>query len=206
MNKFEFLTLLRERLSGLPCEDIEKTLDYYSEMIDDRVEEGLTEDEAVAALGNLDTIVTQAFADSAAFNANARKEESAKEPPKRRELKPWMVVLIVLGAPVWVSLLVGAVSIAAGVVIAVGSAFISLYATAIAFIGASVGCIAGAFLFETGAEVMLAIGVAMMLVGGGVLLLFATNWLLKCIIKPVKLICLKIKAFAAKRRAKREAL
>ena len=29
MNKFEFLTLLRERLSSLPCEDIEKTVKMH---------------------------------------------------------------------------------------------------------------------------------------------------------------------------------
>lgn len=47
MNKQEFLVKLRKGLSGLPKEDIEERLTFYSEMIDDRMEEGLSEEEAV---------------------------------------------------------------------------------------------------------------------------------------------------------------
>ena len=43
MTKQEFLRELWNRLTELPQEDVEKSLDYYSEMIDDRVEDGLTE-------------------------------------------------------------------------------------------------------------------------------------------------------------------
>ena len=57
MKKAEFLALLRERLADFSNEDAEKSAAFYSEMIDDRMEEGMTEEEAVAALGNLDDIV-----------------------------------------------------------------------------------------------------------------------------------------------------
>jgi uncharacterized membrane protein len=49
MGKQEFLTRLGKALSGLPREDIEERLNFYSEMIEDRMEEGLSEEEAVAA-------------------------------------------------------------------------------------------------------------------------------------------------------------
>ena len=52
LNKAQFLTALRARLIGLPREDLERTLQYYSEMIDDRVEEGMTEFEATADVGD----------------------------------------------------------------------------------------------------------------------------------------------------------
>ena len=48
MNKQEFLDELRKGLCGLPSEDIEERINFYSEMIDDRMEEGLTEEESVA--------------------------------------------------------------------------------------------------------------------------------------------------------------
>ena len=47
MRKQEFLTELRKGLSGLPQDDIEERLSFYSEMIDDQIEEGLAEEEAV---------------------------------------------------------------------------------------------------------------------------------------------------------------
>ena len=42
MTKNEFLEQLRRGLSGLPMEDIDERLNFYSEMIDDRIEEGLS--------------------------------------------------------------------------------------------------------------------------------------------------------------------
>ena len=51
MNKSEFLGALRKGLHGLPQDDIEERLAFYGEMIDDRTEEGLSEEEAVSAVG-----------------------------------------------------------------------------------------------------------------------------------------------------------
>lgn len=63
MSKQEFLEPLRRGLSGLPREDIEERLKFYSEMLEDRMEEGLSEEEAVSAAGSVDEIVAQAVAD-----------------------------------------------------------------------------------------------------------------------------------------------
>ena len=51
MNKTEFVLELAQRLSHLPWSEIEERVNYYGEMIDDRMEEGLSEKEAVAAMG-----------------------------------------------------------------------------------------------------------------------------------------------------------
>ena len=48
MNRKEFLNEVERRLHGLPAEDISKALDYFGEMIDDRTEDGMSEEEAVA--------------------------------------------------------------------------------------------------------------------------------------------------------------
>ena len=53
MTKQEFLRALWNKLSALPSEDVGRALDYFSEMIDDRMENGLTEEEAVAAVSLL---------------------------------------------------------------------------------------------------------------------------------------------------------
>ncbi len=59
MNRQEFLVQLRKGLSGLSQDDIEECLTFYSEAIDDRMEEGLSEEEAISAVGFVDEIVTQ---------------------------------------------------------------------------------------------------------------------------------------------------
>ena len=57
MTKIEFLLALSERLSGLPKEEKLERLNFYSEMIEDRIEEGLSEEEAVAAVGTIDELI-----------------------------------------------------------------------------------------------------------------------------------------------------
>ena len=63
MNKQEFLAELQKGLSGLPQEDRDERLTFYGEMLDDRMEEGLSEEEAVAAVGSVEEIVRQTAAD-----------------------------------------------------------------------------------------------------------------------------------------------
>lgn len=63
MRKEEFLTALRAGLTGLLPEGVEKLVEFCSEMIDDRMEDGLTEEEAVAAAGSLDELIQQAKAE-----------------------------------------------------------------------------------------------------------------------------------------------
>ena len=60
MDKKQFLEELRQRLSGLPQNDIEERLAFYAEMIDDRAEEGMSEEEAVAEIGSAEAIAREA--------------------------------------------------------------------------------------------------------------------------------------------------
>ena len=54
MTKLEFLNELRNRLSGLSEEDIERSLSFYSEAIEDRIEDGMSEEDAVYEMGPID--------------------------------------------------------------------------------------------------------------------------------------------------------
>ena len=59
MTREQFVKKLKGELSSLPSEELEGRLAFYSEMIDDRIEEGLSEEEAVAAIGDVDEIIAQ---------------------------------------------------------------------------------------------------------------------------------------------------
>ncbi|MBR3298642.1 MAG: DUF4097 family beta strand repeat protein [Clostridia bacterium] len=56
MTKIEFLERLEAKLRGINVVDRVRSLDYFSEMIDDCIENGMSEDEAVASLGGVDEI------------------------------------------------------------------------------------------------------------------------------------------------------
>ena len=102
MNKQEFLTRLREGLSGLPRDEITERLSFYSEMIDDRVEDGLSEEAAVAGIGPVDNIVTQIVAE---IPLPKLVRERIKP---TRKIQPWEILLLILGFPVWFPLLIAA--------------------------------------------------------------------------------------------------
>ncbi len=117
MNKQEFLCELKARLSGLPRDDIDERLSFYTEMIDDRMEEGLSEEAAVSGIGSVDEIASQIAAELPL----AKIIKNSAKP--RRALKPWETVLLVLGSPLWVTLL-----------LAVLAVILAAYAVAWAFI------------------------------------------------------------------------
>lgn len=105
MKRLEFLLQLRERLSCLPQDDMEERLTFYNEMIDDLLEEGLSEQEAVAQIGNVDEIASQILQDTP---LSTLVKERIK--PKQR-MKPWQIVLLAVGSPLWFSLLMAALAV-----------------------------------------------------------------------------------------------
>ena len=48
MNKQQFTDRLKRKLSDLPASEINDRVAFYSEMIDDKIEEGFSEEDAVA--------------------------------------------------------------------------------------------------------------------------------------------------------------
>ena len=63
MSKTEFIEQLRAALNGLSEEDLKKSVDYYEEMIDDRIEDGISEEEAISGLGSIDEIKSRILED-----------------------------------------------------------------------------------------------------------------------------------------------
>lgn len=60
MDKTQFCALLGNKLKPyLSPKEIYKTLNFFEEMIDDRIDEGLSEEEAVSQLGDINIIVDQ---------------------------------------------------------------------------------------------------------------------------------------------------
>ncbi|WP_313894132.1 HAAS signaling domain-containing protein [Psychrobacillus sp.] len=59
MNKSEFLAELATKLNALPQSEMNKSLAYYSEIIDDRMEDGMSEVDAVCGLGNVEEIAQE---------------------------------------------------------------------------------------------------------------------------------------------------
>lgn len=157
MNKQEFLARLRKGLSGLPQDDIGERVSFYGEMIDDRMEEGFSEEEAVSGIGSADAIISQIVAD-----IPLTKLVKEKVRPKRR-LKAWEVVLLVLGSPIWLSLLIAGFAVILSLYVVLWSVLISLWAVFVSFAGCALGCTAGGIVLACSGRVPM--GIAMISAG-----------------------------------------
>ena len=136
MNKQEFITSLREKLSGLPQREVEERLAFYREMIDDRIEEGVCEEEAVRDIGSVDEIVSHIVSEIPLSSIVKNKMK-----PERR-LRAREIVLLAVGSPVWLSLLVAALAVIAGLYVSVWSIIISLWAVFVSLVACSLGGVA----------------------------------------------------------------
>ena len=139
MNKGRFIRALSRRLRALPREERQTSLAYYTEMIQDHMEEGMSEEQAVAMLGSVDEIAAQIL-------------QSAPDVPKAgKGRRTWMIVLLVLGSPVWLSLLIAALAVAVSVFVVLWSLTASMYAVELSLavcgpaglVGLVVGCLKG---------------------------------------------------------------
>lgn len=153
MNKYNFLLSLKNRLSGLPQDDVEERLNFYNEMIEDRMEEGLSEEEAVAAIGSVDEIAAQIAADIPFAKIAKEKIKS------QRRLNTWEIVLLVLGSPVWMSLLLGAFVVIFSLYISLWSVIVSLWAVFGSLVVCAFGGITAGVGFALGGNALTGIAV-----------------------------------------------
>ena len=198
MNKQDFLLRLRADISGLPQEDIEERAAFYNEMIDDRMEEGLSEEEAVAEIGSVDEIVQQIIADTPLTKI---VKENVK--PKRK-LKTWEIVLLAVGSPIWVSLLIAAAAVVFSLYITLWALVISLWAVELTFAVCALGCIALSVVLTVNGNAMAGIaslGAGFVLAGLAIFLFFGCVAASKGAVLLAKKIVLWIKSIFMKKEA-----
>lgn len=160
MTKQEYLQQLSKRL---PPEEREERLAFYSEMIDDRMEEGMSEAEAVASMDPVeDTLVEKA-------------------PPKRR-LSAGEITLLCLGSPLWVPLLIAAVSVVLSLYVSLWAVIVSLWAVFGSLVACAAAGVIGGIGFAIAGHVLS--GLALLgagLVSGGlsIVLFYGCHWATK---------------------------
>ena len=160
MTKADFLQLLERALSQLSDEERRANLEYYSELLDDMMEEGMSETEATAKLGSPNQIARHILQEMP-----LSKLVSTRMKPKSG-WTPLAIVLAVVGSPVWVPLLL---MCAAGVF----ALFVSIWALGAAAIavvaGLAVAVVAAPVIAIRAAAVTLPLG--LLLLGCGLVLL-----------------------------------
>jgi len=199
MNKHEFLDKLEKGLAGLPEADIAERVAFYEEMIDDRMEEQFTEEEAVSGIGTVDEVVAQILED-----VPLTKLVKEKMRPKRA-LKVWEIVGLILGAPVWLPLFVAAIAVVLVVYASAWVVIISLWAVAVATGACVLGGFLSAALFYTQGNPLAGtamIGAGLFCIGMTIFMCYGFKYMTKGILIITKKVALWMKSkFVGKERA-----
>ena len=182
MTRQEYMGALRESLMGMPEEEKENIIEYYTEYFEEAGPE--KESEVMEDLGSPRSLGIKLSGESALKSMNeaeaarnadgesSMKQAQQKAPAAGKNGSVWKTVLIVLAIIIGSPLVLPAAIIALVLVIVVIAVIVSLAASAIAVI------IAGAFAFFVGiaaiiggafTEGILAIGVALVTMGIAIL-------------------------------------
>ena len=139
MNKTEFLDALRHALGKLPSYEVEQSIAFYAEMIDDR----MSEQEAVAALGSVHAIAAQIVAETPPIPKAIAKANTGS-----RTLN---IVLLAILSPIWVTLALAFACMVLAIYLAIWSVIVALWAVvAMLLLCAPIGVFGLAWCAATG--------------------------------------------------------
>ena len=159
MNKSEFLRILRQCLGQLPAEEREQNIAYYEELFSDMLEEGMSEEEAAAHLGDPEQIAREILAEQPL----PRLVKSRVRPSGG-----WTalsITLIVLGSPVWLPLLIALAAVLLSVFVVIWALILSVLAAALAIGVSAVALVLAAIFGYLKISGFLLTGLALICVG-----------------------------------------
>ena len=160
MTKIEFLLDLYRHLDGLPEQEVTDQINYYGEMIDDRMEEGLTEEMAVAQIGSAEEIATQILSETPITKLIKAR--------KKRRLTGTEITLLILGFPLWLPLLVAAFAVVFSLWISLWAVVISLWSVPVSLAACGIGGIIGGIILAVTSKALngiALIGTALVCIG-----------------------------------------
>ena len=174
MNKLEFINTLGAQLHSMPPEEVRPLLDYYMEIVADRMEDGMTEEEAISSLGPIPELAERILAE---------QPEPVQSPaPPSKKKHHWSgsaIALAILLSPLWLALF----CVLLGVEIALWSTLAALVVSAGAMLVAGIVATPLSLIpmfnpLSTPARVFVC-GCCLVCAGIGALLLPLSIWLIR---------------------------
>lgn len=125
----EFITSLSARLQGIPENERQKALDWYSELICDRMEE-MPEADAVSGIGSVDEIADEILSQYRQNTTAVHSSDSTEPQSRRSPDKGVNTALVIFAAavlsPIWLPLLIVGLSLAFVAVVLVWCAVVTV--------------------------------------------------------------------------------
>ena len=161
MNRKQFLRRIKREFRGVPQNEIKALSEYFDESISERMDRGMSEAEAVAALGSPEEAASRIIEEMPVeFRKNVKKESGFIRGAK--------ITMIVLGSPVWLSVLIAVFAVLLALAAVYVSTVITLFVAAAATAISAVGSIVLMFITDN-LGVLMGLGAASICAGLAVL-------------------------------------
>lgn len=191
MSKSTFIENLNILLKSINEDERNKFISYYEEIFDDYMENGFTEEEVINKIGSPESIANSILEEQDSLNIKVPSFNS----------KILNTVLLILGFPLWGSLLLTVALIILSIYIIIFCVPFTTGVMSVSFFGAGLfGVIASLFLmFDSLALGIVQLGVCISLIGASILLGIITLYVSKKVMSITSKLTLKIvKSFKRK--------
>ncbi len=198
MRKSEFIRRLSRELSGLSADEIIRSTAFYEEIIADRMEEGMTEEESVGSLGEVEDIAKEIMSDLSFLTITKAKVKKGFD---NIDDKKVVKALTIITCPLWGTLLVAvlALIVATYVVLWTTIAVISLLCIVLEVGGVVLMAIGvGSFFILTFPTGLLILGTGMLMLGIGLVLFRPCGLVVKSIVALTRVVITKSKLALAR--------
>lgn len=129
MTRNEFISSLSARLHSIPGTERQKALDWYSELICDRMEE-MPEADAVSGIGSVDEIADEILSqyrqNTTVVQPNGGTEPQSRRSPDKGVNTALVIFAAVVLSPIWLPLLITGLSLALVAVLLVWCAVVTV--------------------------------------------------------------------------------
>ena len=203
MSRQDFINELRAKLSDLQNLELEDRLSFYNEMIDDRIEEGLTEEAAVAEIGSVELVAARIREElsSTVCEVSIEIEEDADgdvELGTEKNIAKKKVasrIIFWAGSPIWLALAVALPAVVLALYVSLWAVVASLWvAFAACTLSAPLGVVISVFNIVSGdssalfmiASALVCAGIAIFAFFGALYATRGSSWLTKYCINYLK--------------------
>ena len=129
MNKKIFYQAIKNRLKGLKQEEVNNVIDYYDELINEMMDNGYSEAEAISSFGDVEEIVRNIKTDVVIKRSNDSRNDT---------LKNFLIVLGVCSSPILIPLGIAFFAVFISLLITIVSVFFAFTVSAGAILVTSI--------------------------------------------------------------------
>lgn len=168
MNKNQFLTELQRRLRGVPQEELDQAMEYYTEYFLDANVDDVTD--VIPLVGTPEQVAQRIWDECVDKQVTIQRQEGGV---KNTAKTVWLIVLAVFAAPIALPVAIAVAAVVFAVLVVIFAVIFSIIVAAVALVIGGFAALPGVFWVVGIGQAFIVAGSALVMIGIGLLLILA---------------------------------